>query len=221
MTDRQKNQKSFISMFVLIVVADLMARIALATGDDVWEHLSMLWLGPLDDVFFALVGIQAFLYMLDPSGEKTLDEKGAHNHHLLLKAFQTGSEKELAVNFVRGSRFAFLALPVVLVSSLVAVRLVTSPASRGALSFAQQHLSYIFPVSLAVVFLFALLRLGESTSRFWKCAALSAVCLLAAAALDGRWQNHLYHLVANLENIQAWTVAFAWAGFFAAVTEEK
>lgn len=221
MTDPKKNQKNFVSLFVFILLADFMARIAQATGDEVWEHLAMLWLGPLDDVFFALTAIQAFFYLIDPSGEKTLDGKGAHNHVLLMDAFKSGGEKELARNFLRGSQRALIVLPAVLALSLVASWLVASPVSRGALSFSQQHLAYVFPISMAVVLLLVVLRLGGHTTTYWKCATVSGFLLCAVAALDGRWQNHLYHMIANLENLQAWTVSISWAGLFAATTDQE
>jgi hypothetical protein len=221
MTEAKPDQKKFVPLFVLAVVADLVTRIALATGDEVWEHLSMLWLGPLDDVFFGLIGLQAFLYLMDPSGEKTIDDKGSHNPQMVLSTLQTGGEKELATNFVRGSMRALLILPVALVLSLLGAWQVSGPIAKGALGFSQMHLAYILPISLAVVVLFAVLRLGGQTSNYWKTAALAGACLFVAAAVDGRWQNHMYHMIANLENVMAWTVTFSWAGFFAAMTEQK
>lgn len=214
-------QKNFVPLFVLLLLADFFARVAQASGDDVWEHLAMLWTGPLDDIFFGFAGLQAFIYLLDPAGEKTIDDTGAHNHKMILNAFRTGGEEMLSVNFVSGSRVLLTLLPAALFCSLIAARFYSHPISKGAASFFQQHLAYAFPISLAVVLVFAVLRLGGLNHTYWKAAGLAGTSLFLAAFLDGRWQNHLYHMMANLENLLAWTVTFAWVGFIVAFTDKE
>ena len=220
MTEPKDNQKNFTSLFALALVADFLCRIALATGDEVWEHLAMLWLGPLDDIAFGLAGVQAFLYLLDPKGEKTLDEKGAHNHKQVWTALRTGSEREFARNFTRGSARVLMVLPALLGVSLVASVFAPQAVAKGVVLFSVHHLSLVLPVSVAMVAGLAFLRLGGQTSAFWKSALAGGALLLVAAAVDGRWQNHLYHMIANLENLLAWAVTLGWAGFCAVFTEE-
>ena len=221
MREPKEYQKNFTLLFGLALTADLLCRIALASGDEVWEHLSMLWFGPLDDIAFGLAGVQAFLYLLDPSGEKTVDAGGAHNHKDVLAALKTGGEKEFAKNFTRGSVRMLMTLPALLAGSLLVSWLGPLPVCKGLVLFSQQHLSLVFPVSVALVAGFAFLKLGDRTSAFWKSASMAGTLLFVAAALDGRWQNHLYHMVANLENLLAWAVTLGWAGLFAALTEGR
>lgn len=221
MREPKENQKNFTLLFGLALAADLLCRIAIASGDEVWEHLSTLWFGPLDDIAFGLAGVQAFLYLLDPSGEKTVDASGAHNHKDVLAALKTGGEKEFAKNFTRGSVKMLMLLPVLLGASLLAAWLVPQPVCKGLALFFQQHLSLVFPVSVAVVAGFTFLKLSSRTSSFWKSATAAGTLLFVAAALDGRWQNHLYHMVANLENLLAWAVTLGWAGLFAVLTEGR
>ena len=181
----------------------------------------MFWFGPLDDIAFGLAGVQAFLYLLDPSGAKTVDANGAHNHRNVLEALKTGGEKEFARNFTRGSVKMLMTLPVLLGGSLFVSWLMPVPVSKGLVLFSQQHLSLVFPVSVAVVTGFAFLKLSGRSSAFWKSATMAGTLLFVAAALDGRWQNHLYHMIANLENLLAWAVTLGWAGLFAVLTEGR
>ena len=71
----------------------------------------------------------------------------------------------------------------------------------------------VFPVFLFLGVGFSVLGLAPSPGDFWKASALGWVGLLAVAAVDGRWNNHLYHLFSHLESPQAWAAAFTWAAF--------
>lgn len=207
--DLNDDPKGFTKLFVFAFLVDLLAHMVAASGDEAFEHLVFLWTGPGDDLLYGITSIYAFYYLVDSasgvSGSSTLKEAGV--------------QKQFAQNFLRGSRYTFFSLAGLLLLGLIGTFLAPHPVSKGAAASFHQHLTLVFPVSLALITGLIFLRIGESSSMLWKGALAASASLLLATAIDGRWHNQIYHLLANLENVLAWTVTISWVGFFAAKTE--
>lgn len=217
-------QRGFVTLFFLSLTADLLASIALASGDEVWAHLSMLWFGPLDDIFFGLLGVQATLFLLDPGGAQTQEPSGGGAS--LSKVWTHVSSGQgvgsgFAQRYVQGIRKVFILLPAALIAFLLLSFFVSNPVVKGAILTSYRHLAYLVPVSVALGLLISLLSFARELEGFWKGTLMATLCLCLVAGSDGRWHNHFYHLFANLENVHAWMVSLAWAGTFAVLTEGK
>ncbi|MFA7479779.1 MAG: hypothetical protein WC314_04685 [Vulcanimicrobiota bacterium] len=207
--DLTENPKDFTKLFVFALLVDLVAHMVAASGDEAFEHLVFLWSGPGDDLLYGITSIYAFCYLVNPA-------TGMSGFGTMKKA---GVEKQFARNFFRGSQYTFFCLAGLLLLGLIGAFLAPHPVSKGAVASFHQHLSLVFPVSLALITGLTFLRIGESNSTLWKGALAAGASLFLATAIDGRWHNQIYHLLANLENVLAWTVTISWVGFFAAKTE--
>jgi hypothetical protein len=214
MTTSEK-QRQFVPLFSFVIVMDLVAAIAAASKDDVWSHLSMLWTGPLDDIFYIVVAIQAFFYLVDPSGEATQNDKGGYSLQGLYELASNGRgvDKVFGEAFLGGARAALVILPLTLMSALVLKFSFSSPICDGLAHMLYRHVSLVFPVYLLLGAVVSFLQLSRSVTPFWKATLLGWVGLLIVVIVDGRWENHLYHLFANLESIQAWSASVAWAAY--------
>lgn len=216
-------QRGFVSLFFVSLMADLLASVALASGDEVWAQLSMLWFGPLDDIFFGLLGVQATLFLLDPGGAQTQESAGGISLSKVWTHLASGQgvASGFAQRYVQGSRRALMLLPALLIAFLLLSLLVSGPLVKGAVLMGYRQLAYLVPVSAALGLGFSLLGLVRQLQAFWKGTLMATLCLCVVAASEGRWQNHFYHLFANLENVHAWMVSLAWAGTFAALGDGK
>ena len=201
-------------MFIFILGADFLVSLALASKNDVWAHLAMLWSGPLDDIFYLVAGARAFLFLLDPSG-KTQKEDGSQCWPTTWKLLTggDGAFERVASGLILGARKCLQILPLLVVGCLIACAVVKSLPLIALKATLYRHLSLVFPVFLFLGVGFSVLGLAPSPGDFWKASALGWVGLLAVAAVDGRWNNHLYHLFSPLESPQAWAAAFTWAAF--------
>lgn len=217
--DPKKVQRTFVGLFVVVLVMDLLVKIALASGDPNLEAITFLWTGPFDDIFYLLAAHGAFFYLIDPSGSETLDSQCNIQYKQIPSVLKAGGNRLFARNFLAGSTAAVLLLPALLGGSLAVSIFIDTPVSNGVTAFLGQHLGFLLPVSMAVVGGLSFFRLLEHTSTFWRGTAMGIAAVLFGAALDGRWQNHLFHIVANFENIQAWCATIAWAAFFVATRE--
>jgi len=208
------SQRGFVPLFYFVLIIDLLAAIAVATKEEVWMQLSTVWYGPLDDIFYLAVGFQAFFFLADPLGEKTRKENGEFLFSGLFDALKNGEggEKTFARLFVQGAQKSMILLAGALATGLLASWLVSHPVISGCVYAVYRHLSLVLPVSLILAGGFAFLGIGRVTPRFWAVGGLGMAGLLVVALSDGRWNNHLYHLFVNLESMQAWAAAVAWAG---------
>ena len=75
MISKAEKQRQFVTLFLFGLLADLLVSIAVASKDDVWSHLALIWTGPADDILFAIVALQAFLFLLDPVHSHLLSQK--------------------------------------------------------------------------------------------------------------------------------------------------
>ncbi len=210
-----QRQQQFVPMFIFILGADFLVSLALASKNDVWAHLAMLWSGPLDDIFYLVAGARAFLFLLDPWG-KTQKEDGSQCWAGTWKLISGGNGvfERLAAGLILGARKCLKVLPLLVLGCLVACGLMESLPLIALKATLYRHLSLVFPVFLFLGLGFSVLGLAPSPGDFWKTSALGWVGLLAVAAVDGRWNNHLYHLFSHLESPQAWAAAVTWAAFF-------
>ena len=215
MSTDTKKTKSFAPMFCYVLVIDLLAYIALASKDEVWGQFAMMWTGPLDDIFYALLGVQGFLYLLDPSEEILRNKEDRQSLSRLKDLFKEGrgAEKIFAGGFLTGSAKALILLPALLVIGLIAYLGVDHAVLKGLNSLLERQLSLIVPVCAVLGLGFTFLKLTDDTTNFWRGLLFAFAGLLLVAVSDGRWQNHIFHLFNNLESLQAWFLSFAWAGF--------
>src|SRR5690606_22982683 len=97
--------QGFTQLFSFVVIVDALAAAGLASKDEVWGQLATVWTGPLDDIFFAIVGVQAGMFLLDPTGRHTLNADGSYawtGIRALLDP-EKKTERVFAKGFVRGS----------------------------------------------------------------------------------------------------------------------
>lgn len=205
-------RKGFLPLFVFTQVAELAASVAQVSGEEAFSHLAMLWFGPLDDVFFGLLGIQGVLYLLDPDAEMLKDGKDQSwpNFWRYLSAGR-GAATTFATGFVRGTERVFKVLPLLLLVALILNLVLPGSLMQGLLLSLFRQLGYLVPIAALVVGACRALRLVRDSGVFTRSLGLAALSLLATAAYQGRWENHLYHIFANLENVHAWMTCLAWA----------
>lgn len=217
MTPAEK-QKGFVPLFLFILVADFLAALALASKDEIWTHLCFIWLGPLDDIFYLIVGVQALMFLLDPSGAFSRGEKGEFSFKLTWGRLSSDAESRsiVARGFCEGCSKSLTVLPAFLVMFLILNLALGTLPGLAAQNLLYRYVSFVLPISLFVVSGFRLTGVLASFSHYWKACLLGFVAVFGVATMDGRWYNHIYHLFANLENIQAWCAAFSWAAFFTA-----
>lgn len=215
---RSERQLQFVPLFLFSLCVDVLAAVAVATKDPVWSHLAMLWNGPLDDIIYLVAALQALLFLLDPSGEVTQGEGNSHSMKRLLAAFSEGKglERMFSSQFLSGAKTTLVMLPTLLVAVLSVSAFWNSPVSIGLTAVVYRHLAMVFPIFLIVGAGISFLRMAPEVFGFWKATLFGWLGIALMTAVDGRWANHLFHLLANLESIQAWAVAILWAAFFAA-----
>jgi len=197
---------------------DAIAWVAAASKDEVWAHLSMIWIGPLDDIFYFVVACQALFYLVDPTGQKTQDSKGAYSAQGLYRLVSGGNgvDRVFSGGFLRGARLALLFLPITLIGAQSLKVFFPTAMSTGLANVLYWHVSLTFPVYLIVGLCLTSLGLNSLGGSYWKATLLGWLALALMIASDNRWDNHLYHLLTNVESLQAWSVSLSWAGFFAA-----
>lgn len=202
-------------MFGMLLVADFMVQLATVAGVVELQPLITLWTGPLDDIFYGMAGVQALYYLVDPHGD-TRDDVIMSWTATVKKIFallsqETFRRAHLPGTFFTGSLRAAAVLADALIVAVVASALTSgSVGLTAALQTLQRHLSYLLPVALLCgsALLWALRARAE---RLWSLAMLGALAaLVISMAYDGRWSNHVHHLLAALSNPQAWGSAFCW-----------
>lgn len=223
--NQSQAQKSFLSFFVLLLVCDFAAQLALTMQVVELQPLISIWLGPLDDIFYGLCGLQAVYYMLDPTGETREGAQMSTTAMVKRCASLLGDSAECQGRFVEGFFSGGVRALVALAGALTVVSVASLAAPVEALvSFRlvlQAHLGYLLPVSAAMAVALSF-GLSVSPRSCWSKAVVAAsVVLVASAALDGRLSNHLFHLFAALSNLQAWGAAASWIGVGAAFRQEE
>lgn len=216
MTNAQR-QVQFVPLFAVATVFDTLAGVAVASKHEVWSHISFLWSGPLDNIVFGIAGLQAALFLLDPEGEKVLDQNGEPKVLDSLKLAVSDSETQTAAarRFLDGATGALFALGCVVASALLAGFLSEGPWSLGLLDTAQRHLASLLPIAVVLGAVISFFRLGVTPKKFLPGCLLGALVFLIVALSQGRVDNYLYHLAANLESLHAWALALGWSGVMA------
>ena len=209
-------QKSFLSLFPLLVICDFAAQLAITMQVVELQPLVSIWMGPLDDIFYGICGIQAVYYLLDPTG-KTRDEGQMSTTATVKKcaallAASSESQQRLEKSFALGGVRTLLTLSAAL--SLVVLACVFSSVEvlTSLRLVLQAHLGYFLPVSAMLAGAMATVW-GVKPGGLWLQAFLGAsAVLLVSAAIDGRMENYIFHLFAALSNLQAWGVTASWIG---------
>lgn len=217
-------QTSFLAFFVVLLLCDFAAQLAITAQLDALAPLVMIWMGPLDDILYGLCGLQALYFMLDPAGQTR--EEGPLSTTAMVKrcaGLLSGSSEhqERFVNtFFSGGVRVFWTLSGLL-ALMVAVTLVAPSEALVSLRMVlQAHLGYLLPICAAIAGLLSL-ALGVSPGRGWlKAFLLASAALLISALVDGRLANYLHHLFAALSNLQSWGAALSWLGVGAAWGKE-
>lgn len=209
-------QKNFLALFPLLLLCDFAAQLAITMEVAELQPLVSIWMGPLDDIFYGLCGIQALYYLLDPDGE-TRDEGPMSTTATVKKCVSLlGSSAEyqrrLLEGFYSGGVRSLLGLGAALLIVAGACLVTSADALSGLRLVIQAHLGYLLPVSATAVAAFSFF-LGAKPRRCWTQAFLGATAvLLVSAALDGRMENYLFHLLAGMSNLQAWGATASWIG---------
>jgi hypothetical protein len=210
-------------MFIMLVVLDFMAQLASSAGIVELQGLIGIWLGPLDDIFYGLAGVQALYFMIDPEGH-TRDAVAVDNSTQATTMTTTatvkkivrllGEERHRRANlpraFFTGSVRAVALLGDALILAVVANGLTSSLGVGAVMLVLQRHLSYLLPIALIVAA--ALLWAADSRpQRIWSLVMLAGfAALLVSMVADGRWSHHVHHLLAALSSLQAWGAALCW-----------
>lgn len=217
-------QKSFVSFFVLLLVCDFAAQLALVMQLVELQPLVSIWLGPLDDVFYGLCGVQAVYFLLDPLGESRegaqMSTTGIVKKCVALFNASTENQRRLTDGVFSGGARALSFLAGGLAMATAATFLSPVEALTTLRMVLQAHLGYLIPVGGVLVLALGF-RLGRGPHSAWKKTYLAASgVLLLSAALEGRLSNHLFHLFAALSNLQAWGAAASWIGVGAALGQQ-
>lgn len=218
-------QKSFLSFFVLLLVCDFAAQLAITMQVVELQPLVTIWFGPLDDVFYGLCGLQAIYFMLDPEGETREGAQMSTTAMVKRCASLLGDSAECQGRFA-GAFFSGGTRVLVALAGAMAVASVASLAApvEALVSLRlvlQAHLGYLLPVSAAVAVALSVGLSVAPRSCWMKALFAASVILVISAALDGRLSNHLYHLFAALSNLQAWGAAASWIGVGTAFRREE
>lgn len=216
-----EKQKGFVPLFLFILIADFLTALGMASQDEILVHICFVWLGPLDDIFYLIVGLQAAVFLLDPIGRFSQTEKGGFSPKSTWQHLSGGTDAQgvFARGFTEGCGRTLTALPALLIACLALNFALLSLPGVAAQNLLYRYISYVLPISFVVVGGFRLIGLGVNSDNYWKASVLGMAAVVGVATMDGRWYNHIYHLFSNLENVQAWCATLAWAAFFAARSE--
>lgn len=209
-------------MFGALLMVDFLVNLASAAGVSELQPLLSLWTGPLDDIFYGITGVQALYYLVDPEGETreapVMGWLDTVKKIFALLSLERYRRTYLPATFFTGSLRAVGLLGDALLVTVVASAL--APPSAGltaALVMLQRHLSSVLPVAL-LIGLGLLSALRARPQKLWGLALLGGLgALVVSMAYDGRWANHVHHLLAALSHLQSWGAAFCWIGAAASV----
>ena len=207
-------QRAFLPMFGALVVLDFLCQLASSAGLAELQPLISLWSGPLDDIFYGMAGVQAAYYLIDPFGETREAELMTWTASVKkiaeLLSGQQYRRAYLPQTFFTGSLRAAGLLGDAVILAVVANALTQGVAWTALLVLLQRYLACVLPISLGIgaVLLWAL---GKRPERMWSLALLGGSgAFLASILFDGRWANHVHHLLASIANLQAWGAALCW-----------
>jgi hypothetical protein len=97
-----------------------------------------------------------------------------------------------------------------LLLAVLANALLSSVGTLAFLLLMQRHLSYLLPVAL-LVGCALLWALEASPGKIWLLVMSAGFgALVISMIVDGRWANHVHHLLAAVSNLQAWGAAMCW-----------
>lgn len=212
-----RRQREFIPLFGFLLLVDMLATWLMQWGSDEFGHLLMLWFGPLDDIFYAIAGLQALYFLLDPEGTSrpANDAMGTIETVKTTAGLFQGDEARagrFAQGFYEGSRRSLAFLSVATLATLAVALFHQSSALAAGSEVLQRQLLFLLPVSALMALL---VRIGVTIQipKGWGFSVLAgAGALVVSIAVDGRWGNHLLHLFLSLESLQAWGAAFCWVG---------
>ena len=218
-----ERQRQFVPLFYFAIIMDALAAMAAATKDEALSHLSMLWTGPLDNIVYGLAGFQALLFLLDPTGAKILDEKGNHSvvETAKLAAQDADMQRGLASRFLRGSQMALHVLSIALLGSLVSALVLPDVVSSGLADIFQRHLACLLPIATVVGGGVAFLTQAKRGREYGMACLIGVAAVAVVAVKQGRIENYLYHMVANLESLYAWCLVLCWSAFFVDRSQSK
>lgn len=213
-TNQQIEQRSFLVLFGAALVGDFLAKFALAGGYHDLGPLAAMWLGPLDDVFYALAGIQAFYFLLDPGGEtrseRTMSTVATIKTIAGLLAKPCRFRAHLWSGFFTGSLAAMAILTDLIVFAMLANWVSPAAGWVALMGLAQQHLSqFLLLVALGAAALITVT--GDYPRRFWfQALAMALGILILSTTWDGRWQNLLFEVFNAPYQVRAWGLSLAW-----------
>lgn len=218
-----ERQRQFVPLFYFAVTMDALAAMAAASRDEALSHLSMLWTGPLDNIVYGLAGFQALLFLLDPTGSKILDDKGHHSvvGTAKLAAQDAEMQQGLASRFLLGSQMALHVLAIALLGSLVSALVLPDAISSGLADIFQRHLACLLPIATVVGGGVAFLTQSKRGRDYGIACLMGAAAVTVVAVKQGRIENYLYHMVANLESLYAWCLVLCWSAFFVDRSQAK
>ncbi len=218
-------QKSFLTLFPLLLLCDFAAQLAISMEVVELQPLVSIWMGPLDDIFYGLCGVQALYYLLDPLGETRAEGQMSTTATVKKCASLLSSSAEyqnrLVDGFYSGGGRALLGLGAALLVVAGASLVAPLEALTSLRLVLQAHLGYVLPVSAAAVAALSFV-LGAKPRRCWIQAFCGATAvLLVSAALDGRMENYLFHLFTAFSNLQAWGATASWIGVAATFRKDQ
>lgn len=210
-----KRQREFLPLFVFLLVVDCFATFIMEFGGEEFAPLLMLWFGPIDDVFYALAGLQAVYFLLDPQGH-TRSPQGTMGSLETVKTsaslMSQARSDAFSTGFYNGGQRALAVLSGLTLVALVSNAIFGLPFLSSVCTVAQRHLLFLLPVSLLLGLAVRMLW-SAGAPKPWMVSLGGALgVLLVSMAADGRWDNHLRHLFLSIESLQAWGAALCWIG---------
>lgn len=220
----QDKQRGFLPFFTVLLIVDLLASIAYLSGNPDWEQISLLWLGPFDDICFGIVGVFAIFYLLDPLGKDVqLPDGGGYSPKGAWRLIKDDDQalRRFGERCLAGGALTLGLLAPLLISIQFARRFEPSVVIGGVELLLSRHLHYVVPIVAVALVVGAIFRLKGAGLYTASLLVLGEVSLLLSTSSDGRWQDHFYHLLTNLENPQAWLISGCWIAYLLAVSRPK
>lgn len=217
-------QRAFLSMFAALLGADFLAQLVSSAGLAELQPLVALWYGPLDDLFYGVVGTQAAYYLCDPGGETRSGP--AMTWTATVRAVgRLLSDPDWRLRWFPGLFFAgsrrssqFLGIAVLLAS--VAALWSPSTPLQALQVMLQRHLTFLLPVMILLALALGVGLRVAAPSAWLLAVATGLGALLLSVALDGRWGHHTHHLLSACFELQAWGAAVTWIALGAATLQQ-